>query len=131
MVRPMRTGRVSVTYRPDMVEPLVQVVPDDGSEPIALRVSEIELHASMGDAARVEAVMFLHSLDIEDEHGSRVRAHPLGHPVVFPDIEVSGIYHEPGTVGLVAWGWRAPRRRRSTTRLSHPLTLSQVKLTTG
>lgn len=109
----LRAGRLSVTYRPDLPDPVVLVVPEDGSEPIELRISEIEISAAAGDAARAEVVLFLHSLDLSDEHGQSVRANPQGHPVVFPNLEFD---HDEGAdadpIDGFLWRWSADRRRR-------------------
>lgn len=122
----MRTGRISIKYAPTEADPVVLVVPDDRSEPIQLRVSELEIDATVGDAARLTGVMFLHSLDIEDARGNRIRAHPNGHPVVFPDIEITEPETEERfTVGRVKWFWSADRRGHH---LTNPLSFFKLRL---
>lgn len=125
----MRSGRISISYDANIdAEPTVLVVPDDGSEPIHLRVSELEIDATTGDAARLTGVMFLHSLHIEDAHGNRVKAEPNGHPVIFPDLEITEPdvdERERHLVGRVRWFWSADRRGRY---LTNPLSLFKVRL---
>lgn len=112
-----------------MADPLVQVIPDDGSEPIELRVSDLEISVASHDAARVEATMFMHSLDITDEDGRRALAKPEGRPVVFPDLEVyDPDFEESHTVACVGWRYTADRRRR---RFTNPLTFRRVQEPSG
>lgn len=103
----MRTGRLRVYARGNLAEPRVFVRPDDGSEPIELRVSEVFVRGRVGEAIVATVRVFLHSLDIEDVEGRVVRAEPGATPVVYPMIEAHDADGSRGDIEAFGWRFRA------------------------
>jgi len=105
----MRFGRLAIESDGTPNGVSVLAVPDDGGEPVFVRVNQAFLRARAGEAATLTVRAYVSGIDIVDLEGRAVRARTERppHVVIYPHVEVREGQESPCDVRALSWRFRA------------------------